>query len=72
MKKSRSTKKRGTKPFTHIAVVLFAVIAVLHVFRLLQGWEVILAGWVAPMWISVLGLVVTGGLALMVWREMRH
>lgn len=70
MKKSPKAKKHGSKPFTLIAIVLFAVIAVLHVLRLLLGWEVILAGLAVPMWISVFGLVVASGLALMVWREL--
>lgn len=72
MKKSRKVKKRGMKPFTLIAIAVFVLIAIMHVLRLLLGWEVILAGLAVPMWVSVLGLAVTAGLALMVWREMRH
>jgi len=59
------------KPFTTIAVVLFALIAVVHLLRLFAGWQVIVVGFSIPVWWSAIGLVVAGGLALMVWREAR-
>lgn len=57
------------KPFTTIAVALFALIAVAHLLRLIFSWEVVVAGFVIPMWWSVGGIVVASCLALMVWRE---
>ena len=57
------------KPFTTIAVAVFTLMAVIHVIRLIVGWEVIVAGFVVPVWWSALGMVVAAGLALMVWRE---
>jgi hypothetical protein len=57
------------KTFTTIAVALFALIALLHLLRLFTGWEIVVAGFVIPVWWSAIGLVVAGGLALMVWRE---
>lgn len=59
------------KPFTTIAVALFALIAVAHLLRLFAGWEVIVAGFVIPVWWSAFGVFIAGGLALMVWREAR-
>jgi len=59
------------KPFTTIAVILFTLIAVLHLLRLFAGWQIIVLGFVIPVWWSAFGLVVAGGLALMVWRESR-
>lgn len=59
------------KPFTHIAIGVFALMALLHVLRLLFGWEATIAGWVIPLWVSLLGVMVAGGLAVMVWRESR-
>ena len=59
------------KPFTTIAVALFTLIAIVHLVRLFVGWEVIVSGFVIPVWWSALGLVIAGGLALMVWREAR-
>ena len=60
------------KPFTTIAVVLFALIALLHLIRLFVGWEVTLDGKIVPMWLSAAGFVIAGGLVLMLWREARH
>jgi len=62
---------RKVKPFTAIAIVILSLVAVLHVLRLIFGWEVVINGLVMPMWVSVVGIIVAGGLALMVWREAR-
>jgi hypothetical protein len=59
------------KPFTTIAVTVFTLMAIVHLGRLLTGWEVVVTGFVVPVWWSAVGLVVAGGLALMVWREAR-
>ncbi len=59
------------KPFTYIAVGVFALVALLHVLRLLFGWEATIAGLAVPLWVSLLGTVIAGGLAVMVWRESR-
>ena len=62
-------RRRRNKPFTTVAVVLFAMIAFVHFLRLLLGWEVTVNGMVVPKWGSGPGLVITAGLALMLWRE---
>lgn len=36
---------------------------------LLGGDAVAKGGWVVPMWISVLGAIIPGGLAYMMWNE---
>ena len=59
------------KPFTTIAIAVFTLVAVVHLLRLVFGWEVVVTGYVVPVWWSGLGLIVAGGLALMVWRETR-
>ena len=60
------------KPFTTIAIVIFSLVAVLHVLRLIFGWEAVINGLVMPMWVSVVGIIVAGGLALLVWREAKQ
>ena len=57
------------KPFTLIAVLVFAVVALLHVVRLFTHFQVILGSHTIPMWASWIGLIVAGLLAVMVWRE---
>lgn len=44
---------------------LFALIAVIHLARILTRWSVVIGGWAAPLWVSGLGFVVAG--ALSVW-----
>ena len=65
-------QRRHRKPFTAVAVFLFALIAFLHFLRLFRGWEVTVNGMVVPKWASGPGLVIAGVLALMVWREARR
>jgi len=60
------------KPFTVIAIVVFALVSILHLVRFLLGWEVIVNTVVIPMWLSLLGFVIAGGLAFMLWREMKQ
>jgi len=59
------------KPFTTIAIFIFGLVAFLHLLRLLLGWKVVIEGAEISMWASVVGGVVAGGLALMLWRESR-
>jgi hypothetical protein len=59
------------KPFTAIAVAVFAIVAVCHLLRLFAGWEVVVGGLGIPMWVSWIGLIFAGVLAVMVWRENR-
>jgi hypothetical protein len=66
-------KGRGepVKPATTIAIVLFSLISLIHVLRLFFRWEIVAAGFVVPLWFSVPGFIVAGGLAFLLWREMR-
>ena len=59
------------KPFTTIAVVIFTIVAIVHLLRIILGWEVTIQGTVVPMWASYLGLIIAGGLAFLLRRESR-
>ena len=59
------------KPFTTIAIAVFSLVAALHVLRLIFGWEAVINGMVIPMWVSVVGVLIAGGLTVMLWRESR-
>ncbi len=59
------------KPFTVIAIVVFSLVSLLHLLRYFLGWEVIINSVTIPMWVSLLGFVIAGGLAFMLWREMK-
>ncbi len=60
------------KPFTTLAMVVFALIALVHLYRLIRPFEVVIDGATLPHWASIVGLIVAGGLALMLWRESRR
>jgi len=60
------------KPFTVIAIVVFALVSLSHLLRYFLGWEIIVNAVSIPMWVSLLGFVIAGGLAFMLWREMKQ
>jgi hypothetical protein len=51
------------KTFATIAAVIFALVALLHLLRLVMGWSVVIDAWTVPMWVSWIGFVVAGGLS---------
>jgi hypothetical protein len=57
------------RPFSTIAAVVFAVVAVLQLLRFSLRWEVLVNGWSIPLWASVIAFLVAATLAVMVWRE---
>ena len=59
------------KPFTTIAVGIFTLICLVLIVRLGYGFDIVVGGWAVPLWVSVPGAVATGGLAFMLWKEMR-
>jgi len=60
------------KPFTTIAIILFALIALAHLYRLVRPFEVVIGGTLLPQWASIVGLVVAAGLAIMLRQEVRQ
>jgi hypothetical protein len=59
------------KPFTTATLVILALVAIVHVLRLLLGWSVTINGTDIPMWVSAVAFVITTGLAVGLWRETR-
>ncbi|HMK13501.1 MAG TPA: hypothetical protein VK460_00605 [Burkholderiales bacterium] len=57
------------KPFTNLAIAIFILIAMVHLLRLVYGWEATVNSLVIPMWLSVMGLLIAGALAYFLWRE---
>lgn len=52
-----------------LAAVIFTVVAIVHVLRLVYGWEVYIGSWEMPIWMSVAGIIVSGLLAIAFWRS---
>jgi hypothetical protein len=60
------------KIYCTIAGVIFTIGALVHLGRLCAGWDLILAGWSAPVWLSWIGLFVAGTLgAIGLWLGAR-
>jgi hypothetical protein len=60
------------KPFTTLAVIIFALIALVHLWRLVRPFDVVVHGTEIPQWVSAAGMIVAGTLAVMLWRESRR
>ncbi|HVE51004.1 MAG TPA: hypothetical protein VNG69_15480 [Casimicrobiaceae bacterium] len=59
------------RPFTTIAVIVFALVALLQLSRFVLAWEVTVNGVAIPIWVSGIAFAVAALLALMLWREAR-
>lgn len=59
------------KPFTLAAVVVLGIVALAHLYRLVRPFEIIVAGSEIPQWVSIVGLIIAGGISFMLWRESR-
>ena len=60
------------KPFTAIASVIFALLALLQLVRFLQAWPVSINGMEIPVWASAIACVVAAIFSAMLWRESRR
>lgn len=60
------------KPFTTIAVILLALLALVHLFRFVRGLDIIVNGHAVPLWVSAVVAIVAGFLSLMIWRESKR
>ena len=60
------------RPFTTLAAAIFALMAGVHLYRLVRPFEVIVGGKAVPQWASIVALLVAVLLAAMLWREARR
>jgi Flp pilus assembly protein TadB len=51
-----------------VASVVFALFALGHVLRLINHARVIVGTHHAPMWVSVVALIIAAGLSIWMWR----
>ncbi len=65
-------KARTSAPFTRVAALLLALLAVAQLVRFLAGWPVTINGFAVPVWLSALLALVVGLLAMLLWRESRR
>jgi hypothetical protein len=60
-----------SKPFTWIAATIFALIAIVHIYRLVTNFQVIIGSHTIPMWVSYVGVIIPALLSWMLCREAR-
>ena len=56
------------KTFCMLAGIIFTLVALFHLVRIYMDWPVMIADWSVPKWVSWLGLIVAGGLAIFGFR----
>jgi hypothetical protein len=51
------------KTFCTVTSAIFAVVALIHLARIILVWQMTIGGWTVPIWVSWIGFVVASGLA---------
>ena len=67
LKKGGEKNMLSTKTYFQISGIIFFIVGLLHLLRLFTGWTVILAGFVIPLWVSILGVLLAWCLAYSAW-----
>ena len=49
--------------YTLICGAVFSIVAAGHLARLILGWNVSIAGWMVPAWISIVGVCLPAALS---------
>ena len=60
-----------TRPFTWIASAIFALIALVHLYRVFTHFQITVGSHTIPEWMSIAGLVIAAGMSWMLCREAR-
>ena len=60
-----------SRPFTWIASAIFALMAVVHAYRLITHFQIIVGSHSIPMWVSYVAIVISAFLSWMLCREAR-
>ena len=56
------------KSYLSVTGVIFFIIAILHLLRLVLGWEAVIGSWNVPTWVSCVALVLSGYLAFSAFK----
>lgn len=63
---------RQSRPFTMIAAIIFALMALVHLYRLVTHFQIVLGSHVIPESASIAAIVLTGAMAIGLFRESRR
>jgi len=50
-----------------VAGTIFGIVAIFHLLRVVTGVTIVIAGWMLPMWVNVLGFAGSGLLCVWLW-----
>ena len=59
------------KTYLTVTATLFLVVAIMHLLRIILGWQVEIGGLGIPFWVSWLGILVAGALAYFGFTQYR-
>ena len=59
----------AARPFTLVAAIMFALIALVHVYRVMTGFQVVVCTHVIGQGVSWVAVVVTAALSIGLFRE---
>jgi len=62
----------GNRPITIIAAIIFALMALVHVYRLVTHFQIMVGSHIIPESVSYAAIVVAGALAFGLFREARR
>ena len=52
-----------------LAIIVFTIVALAHLYRLVSGVEILLDGSTVPLWVSIPGVLLPGLIAFLLWKE---
>jgi hypothetical protein len=58
------------RSYVQASSILFALFALVHIFRLLMRWPLVIAGFPLPAFGSFIAVLITGGMAMWAWRAL--
>ncbi len=54
---------------SNFAILVFIIVAIAHFLRLYKGVSITIGDWSVPQWASILGIIVPGAIAWLLWKE---
>ena len=51
------------KTYLLIVAIIFSIVAIVHLLRIIFEWTFIIENWAAPLWLSILPVILLGYLA---------
>ena len=59
------------KTYLQVTGLFLTVAAIVHLLRAVLGWEASVAGWMVPVWLSWIAVVIAGYLAYCAYKLMK-